>query len=126
VGERQLKRGDIFVTRSNTPYELDWKSPVGEEVDFIIIHLALDQFLAASLRSIDFPRQESLPQRAPGDEADPGFLDCRQHFRFRIFCPPPRRKKMCSLVAFRSPQHATNPDIRGWPSGSRLSPAPRP
>jgi AraC family transcriptional regulator len=38
---RQLKRGDIFVTRSKTPYELDWKSPVGEELDFIIIHLAL-------------------------------------------------------------------------------------
>jgi AraC family transcriptional regulator len=44
---RQLKRGDIFVTRSKTPYELDWKSPVGEELDFIIIHLAVDQFLAA-------------------------------------------------------------------------------
>ena len=44
---RQLRRGDIFVTRSKTPYELDWKSPVGEELDFIIIHLAVDQFLAA-------------------------------------------------------------------------------
>jgi AraC family transcriptional regulator len=44
---RQLKRGDIFVTRSKTPYELDWKSPIGEELDFIIIHLAVDQFLAA-------------------------------------------------------------------------------
>ena len=33
--------------RSKTPYELDWKSPVGEELDFIIIHLAVDQFLAA-------------------------------------------------------------------------------
>jgi AraC family transcriptional regulator len=44
---RQLKRGDIFVTRSKTPYELDWKSPVGEELDFIIVHLAVDRFLAA-------------------------------------------------------------------------------
>jgi AraC family transcriptional regulator len=25
---RQLRRGDVFVTRSKTPYELDWKSPV--------------------------------------------------------------------------------------------------
>jgi hypothetical protein len=40
-----LKPGDIFVTRSKTPYELDWKSPVGEELDFIIIHLAVDHFL---------------------------------------------------------------------------------
>jgi len=44
---RQLKRGDIFVTRSKTPYELDWRSPVGEELDVIIIHLAVDQLLAA-------------------------------------------------------------------------------
>ena len=44
---RQLKRGDIFVTRSKTPYELHWRSPVGEELDVIIIHLAVDQFLAA-------------------------------------------------------------------------------
>ena len=44
---RQLRRGDIFVTRSKTPYELDWKSPVGDELDFIIVHLAVDQFLAA-------------------------------------------------------------------------------
>ena len=44
---RQLRRGDIFVTRSKTPYELDWKSPGREELDFIIVHLALNQFLAA-------------------------------------------------------------------------------
>ena len=44
---RKLRRGDIFVTRSKTPYELDWKSPVGDELDFIIVHLAVDQFLAA-------------------------------------------------------------------------------
>lgn len=51
VGEpwltRQLQRGDIFVTRSRTPYELRCKSPVGEELDFIAIHLAVDQYLAA-------------------------------------------------------------------------------
>jgi hypothetical protein len=47
VVRRQLRRGDIFVTRSKTPYELDWKSPGREELDFIIVHLALNQFLAA-------------------------------------------------------------------------------
>src|SRR5260370_4213974 len=44
---RQLKRGDIFVTRSKTPYELAWRSPVGVELDGIIIDLAGGQFLAA-------------------------------------------------------------------------------
>jgi len=51
VGEawvtRQIRRGDIFVTHSKTPYELRWHSPVGEEVDIIAIHLAVDPFLAA-------------------------------------------------------------------------------
>jgi AraC family transcriptional regulator len=44
---RQLQRGDIFVTRSRTPYELRCRSPVGEELDFVVIHLAVDQYLAA-------------------------------------------------------------------------------
>jgi AraC family transcriptional regulator len=51
VGEawltRQLQRGDIFVTRSKTPYELRCRSSVGQEIDFIIIHLEVDPFLAA-------------------------------------------------------------------------------
>ena len=42
-----MKRGDIFITRSKVPYELGWRSPAGEELDYIIIHLAVDQFLAA-------------------------------------------------------------------------------
>ena len=44
---RHLKRGDIFVTHSKSPYELAWKSPLGGELDFILIHVAVDQFLAA-------------------------------------------------------------------------------
>jgi len=44
---RRLQRGDIFVTRSTTPYELRWSSPAGEELDSIVIHLALDEYLAA-------------------------------------------------------------------------------
>jgi AraC family transcriptional regulator len=51
VGERwitrQLQRGDIFVTRSRTPYELRWKSPAGGEIDTILIHLSVDRYLAA-------------------------------------------------------------------------------
>ena|GEM_PF-5746650 len=30
---RRLQRGDIFVTRSRTPYELRCKSPAGEELE---------------------------------------------------------------------------------------------
>jgi AraC family transcriptional regulator len=44
---RQIRRGDIFVTHSKTPYEVRWSSPVGEELEVIQIHLAVDQLLAA-------------------------------------------------------------------------------
>ena len=44
---RQVRRGDIFVTGSKTPYELRWRSPVGAEIDVIHIHLGVDQCQAA-------------------------------------------------------------------------------
>ena len=37
--------------------------------------------------SFDFAREESLAQRTEGNEADPEFLECRQHFLFRISRP---------------------------------------
>ena len=44
---RQLQLRDIFVTRSKTPYELRWSSRHGEELDSLLIHLAVDQFRAS-------------------------------------------------------------------------------
>jgi AraC family transcriptional regulator len=44
---RQIGRGDIFVTRSKTPYEVRHSSRVGEELEIIQVHVAVDQFLAA-------------------------------------------------------------------------------
>jgi len=44
---RRLERRNIFVTRSRTPYEIRCQSPAGEELDFIIIHLEVEQYLAA-------------------------------------------------------------------------------
>ena len=44
---RQLRQGDIFVTRSKTPYEVRWSSPAGEELEIIQVHVAVDQFLSA-------------------------------------------------------------------------------
>lgn len=45
--DRQLTRGDIFVTHAKEPYELSWTSQAGEELDSILIHIAVDQFLGA-------------------------------------------------------------------------------
>jgi AraC family transcriptional regulator len=42
---RQIGRGDIFVTRSKTPYEVRFRSPVGEELEIIQVHVAVDRWL---------------------------------------------------------------------------------
>ena len=44
---RQIGRGDIFVTRSKTPYEVSHSSPVGQELEIIQIHVAVDQWIAS-------------------------------------------------------------------------------
>lgn len=44
---RRLQRGALFVTRSRTPYEVRFQSPAGEELDVIVLHLAVPQYLAA-------------------------------------------------------------------------------
>lgn len=44
---RDLRPGAIFVTRSRLPYEVHWTSAPGQELDVMIIHVALDQHLAA-------------------------------------------------------------------------------
>jgi AraC family transcriptional regulator len=44
---RQIGRGDIFVTRSRTPYEVSHTSPAGEELEIVQVHVAVNQFLPA-------------------------------------------------------------------------------
>ena len=44
---RQIGRGDIFVTRSKTPYEVRFSSRVGEELQIIQVHVAVDQWLTS-------------------------------------------------------------------------------
>ena len=44
---RQIGRGHIFVTRSKTPYEVSHISPVGQELEIVQIHVAVDHWLAS-------------------------------------------------------------------------------
>lgn len=44
---RHIRGGDLFVTRSRTPYEVHFRSPPGEELDNLSIHIAVEPFLAA-------------------------------------------------------------------------------
>lgn len=44
---RQIRAGDLFVTRSRTPYEVRFQSPPGQELDNLSLHIAVEPFLAA-------------------------------------------------------------------------------
>jgi AraC family transcriptional regulator len=44
---REIGQRDLFVTRSKTPYEVAFRSPAGEELEIIQIHIGVDCFLAA-------------------------------------------------------------------------------
>src|SRR5271165_6355696 len=51
---RQLKRGDIFITRSKVPYELGWRSPAGVDPGLVLQTLRHD--FAKALKTPYFPR----------------------------------------------------------------------
>ncbi|MHA3770511.1 helix-turn-helix domain-containing protein [Verrucomicrobiota bacterium sgz303538] len=44
---RQIGPGDLFVTRSKTPYEVRFSSPAGQELEIVQVHVGVDQFLSA-------------------------------------------------------------------------------
>ena len=44
---RHIRPGDSFVTRSRTPYEVSFRSPPGEELESISMHVAVEPFRAA-------------------------------------------------------------------------------
>ncbi len=44
---RKIQAGDVFITRSRTPYEVKFQSPAGQELDSLSLHIAVEPFLAA-------------------------------------------------------------------------------
>ena len=44
---RYIRRGDLFVTRSKTPYEVAFRSAAGQELEIVQVHVAVEPFLAA-------------------------------------------------------------------------------
>jgi len=44
---RQIHGGELFVTRSRTPYEVRFQSPPGQELDNLSLHIAVEPFMAA-------------------------------------------------------------------------------
>jgi AraC family transcriptional regulator len=43
---RQIRSGDLFVTRSRTPYEVRFESPAGQELENLSLHIGIEPFLA--------------------------------------------------------------------------------
>src|SRR4051812_4485849 len=97
---RQIRGGDLFVTRSRTPYEVRFQSPPGEELDNLSIHsksprvAALTQLFAAHL-------VEQYTESAAQKQAYSGGLPIDSSARCRITWP--------SISPRRSPS-------RVWPS----------
>src|SRR5436190_1180045 len=58
---RKIRTGDLFVTRSRTPYEVDFQSPPGEELNNLSLHIAVEPFLAARVPGKS-PRVAALTQ----------------------------------------------------------------
>jgi AraC family transcriptional regulator len=44
---REIRGGDLFVTRSRTPYEVRFESPAGQQLDNLSLHISVEPFLAA-------------------------------------------------------------------------------
>jgi len=44
---RQIRAGDLFVTRSRTPYEVKFQSPPDQALDNLSLHIAVEPFLSA-------------------------------------------------------------------------------
>ncbi len=98
---RQIHGGDMFVTRSRTPYEVRFQSPPGEELDNLSLHIAVEPFLAA------------LEARYPGkaDRAEvvdffgrdeilwPICLTCAELLAARVQGKSPRVAALTQLIA---------------------------
>ena len=60
---RQIRAGELFVTRSRTPYEVRFESPPGQQLDNLSLHIAVEPFLSA------------LESRYPGKTASVEVVD---------------------------------------------------
>jgi AraC family transcriptional regulator len=60
---RQIRAGELFVTRSRTPYEVRFESPPGQQLDNLSLHIAVEPFLAA------------LESRYPGEAGNVEVVD---------------------------------------------------
>lgn len=111
---RNVQAGNLFVTRSRTPYEVKFQSPAGQELDSLSLHIAVEPFLAA------------LEARYPG-KADrvevvdffgrdeilwPICLTCAELLAARVPGKSPRIAALTQLFAAHLVEKYTSPPAR--------------
>lgn len=111
---RKVQAGNLFVTRSRTPYEVKFQSPAGQELDSLSLHIAVEPFLAA------------LEARYPG-KADrvevvdffgrdeilwPICLTCAELLAARVPGKSPRIAALTQLFAAHLVEKYTSPPAR--------------
>jgi len=98
---RKIRAGDLFVTRSRTPYEVDFQSPPGEELDNLSLHIAVEPFLAAL--EARYPgksdRVETMDYFGRDEILWPICLTCAELLAARVRGKSPRVAALTQLLA---------------------------
>jgi AraC family transcriptional regulator len=111
---RKIQVGDHFVTRSRTPYEVDFQSPSGQELDVLSVHIAVEPFLASL--------EETFPGKADRVEVADYFgrdeilwpicLTCAELLAARVPGKSPRIDALTQLFAAHLVEKYTSPPVK--------------
>ncbi|HEX9045984.1 MAG TPA: AraC family transcriptional regulator, partial [Verrucomicrobiae bacterium] len=98
---RQIRSGDLFVTRSVTPYEVRFQSPPGEELETLSLHIAVEPFLA--MLKVRYPdkadRAEVIDFFGRDEILWPMCLTCAELLAARVPGKSPRAAALTQLFA---------------------------
>jgi AraC family transcriptional regulator len=98
---RQIRAGDLFVTRSRTPYEVGFESARGEELENLSLHIAVEPFQAAleARYAGRAERAEVLDFFGQDEILWPICLTCAELLAARVPGKSPRIRALTELMA---------------------------
>jgi AraC family transcriptional regulator len=111
---RQIHAGEMFVTRSRTPYEVRFQSPAGQELDNLSLHIAVEPFLAAlEARYPGKPDRVEVVDYFGRDEILwPICLTCAELLTARVPGKSPRVVALTQLFAAHLVEKYTSPPAK--------------
>ncbi|MCO5045393.1 MAG: AraC family transcriptional regulator [Kiritimatiellae bacterium] len=99
--ERKVQAGSVFVTRSRTPYEVSFQSPIGQALDSLSLHIAVEPFQAAL--EVRYPgkteRVEVVDYFGRDEILWPICLTCAELLAARVPGKSPRVIALTQLIA---------------------------